>query len=236
MSAQIIQFPGREAQVHPQSQQACPTDENLRPALRKAISSLGAGWLFNGQGVQMHASNYLRNHFCVRSVAAIPSSRLQEAIDIVRAMQDKAWDFMLTVSAAKRAFLDDCIGAGTPWTPAVQRKVGRSLIPECPDWQELAKSVGMRMEENLDLNDCEDDSEGDQEVATKYVLDSEMEELAQMIADRARPGARKPHAAMESDQKGHAQESELGREMDPMAERIAKRAKEIMVERAQAVE
>jgi len=235
MSAQIIQFPGREAQAHPQSQ-TCPADEDLRPTLRKAISSLGAGWLFNGQSVQMHASNYLRNHFSVRSVAAIPSSRLQEAIDIVRAMQDKAWDFMRTVSTAKRAFLDGCIGAGTPWTPAVQRKVGRSLIPERPDWQELAKSVGMRMEENLDLNNCEDESEGDQEVVAEYVLDSEMENLAQMIADRARPGARKPHEAMAGDQKGRAQESELEREMDPMAERVAKRAKEIMAERTQAVE
>lgn len=56
----------------------------------------------------------------------------------------------------------------------------------------------------------------------------QFEKLAQMIADRARPGARKATPSPPT--------SDLEREMDPLAERIAARAKEILAERSQAIE
>ncbi len=64
----------------------------------------------------------------------------------------------------------------------------------------------------------------------------QFEKLAQMIADRARPGARKSNAASPAPTRTEQPESALELAMDPLAERIANRAKQIMAERAQAVE
>lgn len=149
MNGNVISFPISQAVRTRQVEASDARAAELAKQLHKAINQMCIGWIFSGNTLQVHAANYLRTHFCVRSTAEIPPNCLQEAIDIVRAMDAAAWKFQAAMQDATKAFLSEHINGGEPWTPAVQRKVTRALIPARPNWRELARMGGAALADGL---------------------------------------------------------------------------------------
>lgn len=138
MTAQIIEFP--RIQTAEQKLVELEHEWKLRNDLRAALSRAG-NWAVGDALATPHIANYLRVRYSVGDVSAIPADKLQEAISIVAGMHEACDQFLYMVVDMRAEFLNECIGFGAPWTPAIKAKLTRRYrekVPDRPDWLALA--------------------------------------------------------------------------------------------------
>lgn len=154
MSAQIIQFPRREKSEAEVISEI--VDEYAhRQALKAKIDRLGNWSLKHGE-LAAHVSNHLRVRYSVADVKEIPRDKISEAIDIVAAMSEACTEFMRFTIGVREEFMDQCIAAGEPWTPAIKAKLTRRYrerLPDRPDWLALSKRLPVESRRKRRIDD-----------------------------------------------------------------------------------
>lgn len=114
------------------AQQAELADQVRRCTGAWIYSSQTAAWIYN----------HLRVAFNVSRWQDIPESHYAAALALLNSKRAAAQEFLLFVNESCAWFNREVMGAGTPWTPALQRKLnaerGRRVpMPPVVDWRAL---------------------------------------------------------------------------------------------------
>ncbi len=125
--------------------------EAMRPALTdeqqkeiaSAIQMMAHDWAF-GESSQNWIYNHLRVAFQVARWQDIPAEQFPAVKALVESKREPIRQFVDFLFEARSYFAKEVLGAGTPWTPAIQRKLSqemgrRVILPPKVDWLALAE-------------------------------------------------------------------------------------------------
>ena len=109
--------------------------------LANQVRSCTAAWIYSSQTAAW-IYNHLRVAFNVSRWQDIPESHYAAALALLNSKRAAAQEFLLFVNESRDWFNREVMGAGTPWTPALQRKLnaerGRRVpMPPVVDWRAL---------------------------------------------------------------------------------------------------
>lgn len=111
--------------------------------LKDGIRFLSNNWMrINDQWVY----NHLRVAFQVAKFEHIPQDMFPTAKKLIESKKEATIQFIGFVIEARNWFEREVLGAGTPWTPSIQRKMTRQLkrqviLPPKVDWLALEKQT-----------------------------------------------------------------------------------------------
>lgn len=109
--------------------------------LANQVRSIVAAWIYSSQ-TSAWIYNHLRVAFNVSRWQDIPESHYAAALALLNSKRAAAQEFLRFVNESRDWFNREVMGAGTPWTPALQRKLnaerGRRVpMPSVVDWRAL---------------------------------------------------------------------------------------------------
>ena len=135
------------AYIHAPAMHPAITPEQLR-TLKNEISDVKRGW-FLGDGAKQWILNHLRVAFQVARVEDIPRDCFEAAIALVRSKDKSITQLYQFVWELRDWFERECLGSGTPWTPAIKRKLSAQLkrqviLPPKVDWLALADEASKK--------------------------------------------------------------------------------------------
>ena len=130
------------AYIHAPAMRPAITYEQCQE-LKKGIRCLSSNWLrLSDQWVY----NHLRVAFQVAKFEHIPRDMFPAAEALIESKKEATSQFISFVIDARSWFEREVLGAGTPWTPAIQRQLTRQLkrqviLPPKVDWLALEKQA-----------------------------------------------------------------------------------------------
>lgn len=110
--------------------------------LSRRLHVTTCAWCFT-DSAKSWVYNHLRVAFQVARWEDIPTEHFGVALALADSKQEAARQFLDFLLEARDWFERECLGAGTPWTPAIQRKLTQELgrrviLPPKVDWLALA--------------------------------------------------------------------------------------------------
>jgi len=93
---------------------------------------------------EARAQNFLRYHFNVSSHAEMTIGQMKKAIPLLKQTLAQIQEFDSRIYEIKKAFGEQVVGRGVPWTPWITRKLGRRRMAKegkNPNWAELMKEL-----------------------------------------------------------------------------------------------
>ncbi|MCM1128940.1 MAG: hypothetical protein NC211_03555 [Alistipes senegalensis] len=127
------------AYIHAPAMRPAITPEQARE-LRADVASITCGWL----GLEEQwIYNHMRVAFQVAKVKHIPQEFFPLAKQLIASKREAYREFVHFMCDLKAWFEKECLGDGTPWTPAIQKKLTLKLkrqviLPPKVDWLALA--------------------------------------------------------------------------------------------------
>ena len=135
------------AYIHAQAMRPTLTLEQQRE-LKADIRRLFANWLnLKDQWVY----NHMRVAFHVAKFEHIPQDLFPVAKQLIASKRESTLQFLCFLRELRDWFERECLGAGTPWTPAIRNKLIRQLkcqviLPPKVDWLALVQENNIHCE------------------------------------------------------------------------------------------
>lgn len=127
------------AYIHAPAMRPAITPEQVRE-LKTDVACFTSGWI---KLEEQWVYNHMRVAFQVAKVEHIPQEFFPLAKQLIASKREAHREFVHFICGLCRWFEREVLGAGTPWTPAIQKKLTKKLkrqviLPPKVDWLALA--------------------------------------------------------------------------------------------------